>query len=96
MIKKQYERWLAQLPEQPNVEVYPENIDAWRVLRGTEMQWERPGAFGGQLRLQLTEVRACIDGLAIEDPVDCFERVLVLIRHAIPALTERFKQSAKR
>ena len=88
--------WEAQLPEQPLIEVFPENVDAFRVLIACEGQWEFPGAFGGRLALPLTEVRAAIEMLQVADPKDCFSRMLVLIKYAAAALRERMPKPGKR
>lgn len=95
MIEKARAQWLAALPDQPLVEVYPENLAAFQVLAACEGQWEYPGAFGGRLALPLTEVQACIAGLDIADPTDCFRRMLVLIKYAAEGIRERLPKPKK-
>lgn len=96
VIDRARREWEAQLPDQPLVEVFPENLDAFRVLIACEGQWELPGAFGGRLALPFTEVRAAIELLQVADPKDCFQRMLVLIKYAAAALRERIPKSTKR
>lgn len=94
-IAAQRARWEAAQPEPEPVEVFPENIPAFRVLIATADQWEYPTAFGGRLVLPLSEIKACMDLLELPCGAKAAMRVMTMVRAAREVLRERFQQSVE-
>ena len=94
IIRKARLDWLAKLPENPLVEVFPENIAAFRVLLATGNQWETPGLHGGRLTLPLGEIDVAMRRLDVPDSE--FLRILVMVRAAREVKVEQFDAATKK
>jgi Phage related hypothetical protein (DUF1799) len=82
-------QWEARQEERTLIEVYPENIQAFRILQATGGQWEMPGAFGGRCALPLTEIEACMRLLQIQVTQDLSLRVMTMVHSARKVFLER-------
>lgn len=90
-VAKAKEKWLASLPEQPLMEVFPENIGAFRVLVACADQWESPGLHGGRLAVPLQDIDVAMRRLGLPDTE--FMRVLVMVREARAVKLEQLEQA---
>lgn len=63
----------------PLIEVFPENVEAFRLLMFVESQWETPGEFGGRCTIAFTEVEAAARMLGLKPSTDLFQRVRIMI-----------------
>ncbi len=84
--------WEARQEHRSQIEVYPENIQAFRILQATGGQWEMPGAFGGRCALPLTEIEACMRLLQIPITVDLSLRVMAMVRSARAVFVARIER----
>lgn len=91
-IQAKKDAWMAKQPEQPLVEVFPENIAAFRVLVATADQWESPGLHGGRLAIPLQDIDVAMRRLGLPD--EEFMRVLVMVREARAVKLEQLERAA--
>lgn len=96
VIDRQRVRWEALNPAPDPIEVFPENIDAFRVLVATADQWETPGPFGGRLAVPLSDVRAAMQLLDLHITETLFLRVKTMLSGAREVKFKKLEADARK
>ena len=84
--------WAARNPPPEPIEVFPENVDAFRVFWLLRTQWEQPGS--ARCTVPFTDIDIAIKRLRVRKPRDCFERIGTMLLAARKVLIERHNRAA--
>lgn len=85
--------WAAKHPPPEPIEVFPENVDAFRVFWLVRPQWEHPGANGGRCTVPFQDVDIAVRRLRVRAPDDCFERVSMMLLAARQVFIARHERA---